>query len=724
MKRALVAVGLVALAIGVFGQVRNHEFLRYDDPIYVVENPNLRESLGAESLWRAFREPYETNWIPLTWISLQADYALYGAEPAGYLLTNVALHAASAVLLFLALARMTGATWRPAFVAAVFAVHPLHVESVAWVSERKDSLSGLFFMLALLAYARYAEGPRLARHLTVLFAFLLGLLAKPMLVTLPGVLLLLDYWPLGRLRDERGSAWPDPGRVRIALLEKLPLFVLAAAASVVTFVVQSEAGAMEHGDALPFGVRLPNASIAAVAYLQDTLWPVGLAVFYPHPGDATSLGLAAVATALLLAITGAAAYAAPRRPYLLVGWLWYLGMLLPVIGLVQVGMQARADRYMYLPLVGLCIAAAWGASDLARGPRARAALALAATGIVLACAGVAWRQVAFWRDTETLYRRATSVTRDNFLAHHGLGSELLARGASAAALAHFREAVRVKPRWPGAHIGLADALLAEGQYEAAILAYERGLRVGPRHTRGHIQLARALAGAGRSREAIGRARHALTLAEGRERAEAHAVLGAALMEAGDLDTALQELESAQELDPELAEAHAQCGLVLLRLQRPAEAERALRRAIELGLAIPDLYAGLGDAAHQQGHSADALHHYRTALDLDPSLVHAANNLAWALATTSDPTLRDPEEAVRLARGVAEATDFSEPRVLDTLAHAYAAANRPVEAARTAGRAAEIAEAGGQPALASQLRERAAAYRRRAARAVEPGSEGP
>jgi tetratricopeptide (TPR) repeat protein len=337
---------------------------------------------------------------------------------------------------------------------------------------------------------------------------------------------------------------------------------------------------------------------------------------------------------------------------------------------------------------------------------------------------VAWRQVAFWSDTETLYRRATSVTRDNFLAHHGLGRALLARGASAAALAHFREAVRIKPRWPGAHIGLADALTAEGQYEAAILAYERGLRAGPRHTRGHIQLARALAVAGRPREAIGRARHALTLTGGRERAEAHAVLGAALMETGDLATALQELERAQELDPLLAEAHAHRGLLLLRLQRPAEAEVALRRAIELGLANPNLYAGLGDAAHQQGHSADALRHYRTALDLDSSLVHAANNLAWALATTSDPNLRDPEQAVRLARSVAEATEFSDPRVLDTLAHAYAAADRPDEAARTADRAAEIAEARGHPALASGIRERAAAYRRRAAHVAEQGSEEP
>jgi tetratricopeptide (TPR) repeat protein len=592
------------------------------------------------------------------------------------------------------------------------------------VSERKDTLSGLFFMLTLLAYARYAEAPRLGRQLTVAVGFALGLLAKPMLVTLPGVLLLLDYWPLGRLRGGRQSAWPDPGRLRAALLEKLPLLALAAASSVVTYVVQSEAGAMEHGDALPLGVRLPNASLAAVAYLRDALWPAGLAVFYPHPGDATSVGLAVAAAALLLTVTAAAVYAAPRRPYLLVGWLWYLGMLLPVIGLVQVGMQARADRYMYLPLVGLCIAVVWGASDVARGPRARAALAVAATAAVLVSAGVAWRQVGFWRDTETLYRRAASVTRDNFLAHHGLGSELLARGASAEALPHFREAVRIKPRWPGGHIGLADALLAEGRYEAAILAYERGLREGPRHARGHIQLARALAGAGRAREAIGRARHALALAEGRERAEARAVLGAAWSEAGDLDAALRELQRAQELDPELAEAPAQRGLVLLRAQRPAEAEQALRRALELGLDLPDLHAGLGDAALQQGRTAQALRHYRAALERDPSLVHAANNLAWALATSSDPALRDPVEAVRLAGLAAEATDFSDPQVLDTLARAYAAAERPGEAARSADRAADLARAAEQPALAAELRERAAAYRRRAAQAAQAGSAGP
>jgi tetratricopeptide (TPR) repeat protein len=711
LSRAIVSALLVALVLGVFLQVRHHEFVDYDDPIYVVDNPNLRDGITAASVWRAFREPYETNWIPLVWLSLTVDYGLYGLEPAGYLLTNVALHALSAVLLFLFLMRTTGALGASAFVAAVFAVHPLHVESVAWVSERKDALAGVFWMLAMLAYAAWVARRGALRYAALVLALAAGLLAKPMLVTLPFALLLLDYWPLGRLG--RGPV-PEARLVRRAVLEKLPLFALVAVVSTVTFLVQRELGAMQHGDALPLHERIANALISYVLYLRDAVWPRGLAVFYPHLQSRTPLGLAAACAALLLAIS--VAIWRSRRPYLVMGWLWYLGNLVPVLGLVQVGMQSRADRYMYVPLIGLSIAAAWGALELAGTSRLRRRVAagLGALGVA-ALSVTAWLQVGHWRDTESLYRHATLVTRDNFLAHHGLGGLLLRQGAIDEAAAHFREALRIKPRWPGAHFGVGDVHLARGEFEAAILAYERGLRYAPRNGRGNLQLTRALLSADRNSEAIGRARTAARLTGGRQRAELLGLLGVALARKGRMEEALAELDRALAIWPEYAEGHANRGLALLALGRGDEAQAAIDRALDLGHESPALYSALGDLNLARGASAEAVDHYRAALALAPDDLHAANNLAWTLATTDDPALRDPDEALRVAGAAAEATEGGDPGILDTLAAAYAAAGRYDEAAATARRAAELADRQGRPAFASELRARGLEYTRDGAR---------
>jgi tetratricopeptide (TPR) repeat protein len=464
---------------GVYFQVRAHDFVNFDDPIYITDNPHLRDGLSAAGIARDFGSVYHLNWHPLTSVSYRIDYELYGLDAPGYLFTNVILHALAAAILYLALARMTRAPGRSAFVAAVFALHPLHVESVAWASERKDVLSGAFFSLTLLAYARFAEAPS-SRRMGAVAAFLgLGLLSKSVLVTAPFVLVLIDYWPLGRIRREDGSALPDAVRLRTAIVEKWPLFALSAAASVATYVIQGSAGATDFGDALSFGIRATNAIHSYGAYLIDTAWPTGLAMFYPHPGADIPVAQVALAAVSLTAITAVAASGAARRPYLIAGWLWYLGMLVPMIGLVQVGQQARADRYMYLPLIGLALPVAWGACDLARGRWSRRVLGVAAAVVVLLLGVRSWDQVEIWRDSRTLFEHALAVTERNFKALVGLGDALQIDGLYAEALVQYSAAIELYPRWERAHRGRAGCLVRMGDLEAAAESYERALEIQP-----------------------------------------------------------------------------------------------------------------------------------------------------------------------------------------------------------------------------------------------------
>ena len=600
MRSALLAAVLVAATWTVFAQTLDHDFLEYDDDVYVTANPTLQEGPTPAAIWRAFREPYEANWIPLTWVSLQVDHALFGSDPAGYHATNLLLHGLAVLLLFAALRRMTRDDLPAAFTAAVFAVHPLHVESVAWIAERKDVLSGLAFAATLLAYARYVEAPSLARYAVVLTTCLAGLLAKPMLVTLPLVLWLLDFWPLRRVQW-RGAVPILPARV---LWEKLPLLALAVLAGVAALWAQQAAGTMDHGEALPLPVRLANAALSTAAYLRDALWPARLAVFYPHPGEGLSRGSAIVAALGLLALTLGALGVARTRPYLTVGWLWYLVMLLPVLGLVQVGVQARADRYTYLPLVGLAIAVAWSLRDAARTPaRRRAAVALGAAALV-AMTVVARAQTAHWRDTESLFRHTARVTRDNFLAHQWLGSLLLRSGDLDAAEMHFREALRSAPEWSKAQRGIADVHAERGDWSAAIRAYDRALRLTPRDATGHMRLARALAADGQTSEALGRARHAVALATGPTRAEAQLILGSILAQRGDLDGAVVAFDAALALTPDLAEAHVARGLALLQQGHLDEGDAALAAAARLGAPTHSLAEALAEISLRVGSRGD------------------------------------------------------------------------------------------------------------------------
>lgn len=504
-RRALGALALAALALAVFAPAAGYDFVSYDDWKFVRDNPFLREGLTLESVRRVFAESYFANWIPLTLLSYHVDAALFGIDPRAFHASNVGLHALATALLFLALVRLTGEARPSAWVAAVFAVHPLQVEPVAWISARKDVLSGACFAALLLAYAHYAGRPSPRRYAAVALALAAGLLSKPMLVTAPLLLLLLDAWPLGRLRA------PGGGLARGVLLEKLPLLALAAGVAAVTLVVQPVVGAQGH--ALP--VRVANALDSLGAYLGDFLWPRGLAAFYPHPGAELPTGRVLAAGAVVAGITLAVAVGARRRPALAVGWLWFLGMLVPVLGGVEVGLQARADRYLYLPSIGLALMAAWGGREVARrGPRARAAVAGLAIASLLVLCVASRRQLAHWRDGEALYRRAIAVTRANYVAHYGLAGLLAGRGDLDGAAQQLALAIEARPDWTLAYERWAALELHRGRPEQARRVYERLLALRPADAAIHFGLAGLVLRAGEGALAVHHYREAQRLRPG------------------------------------------------------------------------------------------------------------------------------------------------------------------------------------------------------------------
>jgi hypothetical protein len=472
-------------------------FLNYDDPLYVTANAEVQRGLTPTNIAWAFTTADTGTWHPLTWLSHMAVVTLAGLDPAAHHLANVALHVANAVLLLLVLERATGALAPSALAALLFAIHPLHVESVAWVAERKDVLSTFFGLLTLAAWLRYVHDPRRARYLLVTLAFAASLMAKPMLVTLPILLLLLDYWPLGRLSpaDVRGGVRST--RLGALLVEKLPLFGLAAAASVVAVLTQRQGDAVTAIETLPIGFRVGHALVSYARYLGQAGWPVDLAVFYPYPHRIAWTRVAG-ATILLALTTGGALWSARRVPFVLVGWLWFLVSLLPVIGLVQIGMQSTADRFTYVPLIGLGIAVAWTVAAIAAATSLfwRLAVIGLVSGYVLVCTTVTARQLTYWKDDVALYRHALAVTTDNFIAHNNLGLALVSGTADhrAEAAVHFAAALQLRPAYPEAHNNLGGVLYMEGRRAEAIEHFAEALRLRPDFTaaRDNLRIAESL----------------------------------------------------------------------------------------------------------------------------------------------------------------------------------------------------------------------------------------
>ena len=502
-----IALLIAAATLTAFAPSLTHGFLSYDDPGYVTKNPVVAEGLTLQGIRWALTTTAESHyWEPLAWMSHMADVSLFGMSPGGHHATSVVLHALNAALLFLALTSLTGARGRSALVAGLFALHPLHVESVAWIAERKDVLAGSFWIGAMWAYAAYARRPSAARYLGVAALFALGLMSKPMVVTLPVVLLLLDVWPLGRVPLQGGAgARAALGRV---FAEKVPLGGMGAACAAIA-VLAPPSGAVVPLEALGAGARLANAASSTMWYLKKTVWPSHLAVFYPYD-ETPSWGPAALAAALLVGITIVALAQLPRRPWIFVGWAWYLATLAPVIGFVQVGSQSRADRYTYLPLVGIFLAVVWLAAEAAqrgRTPRhARIAVALA---VLLACAVVSVLQLRHWRSSTTLFTHALEVTTGNFVAHTALGTELAAQGHLDASSEHYRAALGIFPDYILAHFNLGQNLSAQGRLSEAAAEFQAALHAQPGYTQARVNLAYALNRLGRPGEAAAQCERAL-----------------------------------------------------------------------------------------------------------------------------------------------------------------------------------------------------------------------
>lgn len=501
----VVGAALTVITIAVFIQVRTFDFLFYDDYSYVTANPRVNTGLSLKNFVWAFTSIHAYNWHPLTWLSLMLDCQLFGPDPYWLHMTNLLLHTANVVLLFIVLFRMSRAIWPSAFVAAAFAIHPLHIQSVAWVAERKDVLSTLFWLVTMLFYVRYAERPSAGRYILAIFAFALGLMAKPMLVTLPVVLLLLDYWPL-----KRAYSLPK------LLFGKLPFAFLAVVSGVITFVVQSQSGAVRDIAKFPFDIRIINAIISYVKYVLKMFWPVNLSVFYPHPGRSLHFSDAVIPVVLLVAVTALAIRFARTRGYLLVGWFWYICTLVPVIGVIQVGEQAMADRYTYIPLIGLFIIIAWGLPELlAQYAFREAILAIAAAVVLSAMAVSTCMQLGYWQNSVTIFERAVEVNPNDRFAQANLGVAFMRKNAFDDAIVHFEKALQIDPCDAKTHVNIGFAYFGrDKKVDLAIVHFEKAVEIDPCDIPAHLDLANALRKQGKTERAIEQCDEVLRIAPG------------------------------------------------------------------------------------------------------------------------------------------------------------------------------------------------------------------
>jgi tetratricopeptide (TPR) repeat protein len=697
-QTAGVCLGLLLAVWFVFGPTRHHGFVNIDDDLYVYHNRLIKAGLTSAGIGWFFTHAYVDFWAPLTAISQMADCQFYGLSPEGHHLTNILLFAATVLLLFEVLRRLTGSLWPSAFVAAAWAGHPMRAESVAWITERKDLLSGLWFVLTLAAYARYVRRPRSwIRYLAVPVLFALGLMCKPASVTLPFGLLLLDYWPLRRLPSAAG--WTP------LVKEKIPLFGLAAASCGVTLT--TAAATLVLWQQLPLSRRLGNAALSWVIYLRQTVYPASLAAFYPYPAHPAPGWESAAAWALLALMTAGAFAWRRTQPWLIVGWCWYLVMLLPTIGIVQSGEQAQADRFTYLPQIGLLVAITWTLRRACARWRVPRFLTSAAAALVLIALLLGGRlQAAYWRDSATLWRHTLACTGDNSFAQNNLGVALREQGDRDEAAAHFRAAVAIQPANAQAQYNLGNSLFQAGHADEAIACYGHALAHDPAYFDALNNLGIALASQGRTAEAAATYRRALTLQP--ESVEVHGNLARALLDSGATTEALAEFAAAVNIEPDRADSYANLGSALLRANRPAAAAAAYQKALDLKGDNETARSGLGSAFFLQGRLADAITNWRAVLALQPDKLSTLNNLAWVLAT-GPAELRNGEEAVRLAQRASALRGATNPVVLRTLAAAYAEAGRFGEARATAAAALKLAAERSNPALVREIEQQQVRY---------------
>lgn len=628
-REIAVCLVIVVAVLWVYRQVGQFEFVRFDDTDYITENPYVRTGLRLENLRWAIFSAHSANWHPVTWFSHMIDCQLFGLDPGAHHLVNLFFHAVNALLVYVVFTCMTGCPWKTGFVALAFAVHPLHVESVAWVAERKDLLCAFFWMLTLWAYLSYVEQPGPGRYSTMILLFILGLMSKPMIVTLPFVLLLLDFWPLKRFETARRN-----GGLRALfglVAEKAPLLLLTAGASLVTLHVQNRAGAVGSVETFPVGARISNALVAYKTYLVKMAWPADLACLYPFVGsvEISQVILAAVA---LVFLTGLAVVAARHHAYFTVGWFWYLGTLVPVIGLVQIGLQARADRYTYLPMIGVWIILAWGGERiLDRMRRCRTVAAViagaAVAGLLIAWAVTARMQVGYWKDSGSLFGRALAVTAGNYAAHNNLGLALAEKGETRAAMEQYREALRIMPGFAKAHNNLALLYEEQGRLDQAAHHYARALALDPRLAGAHYNFGRILQQRGEAARAMQHYTAAVEIDD--DLAAAHFNLGNILAEQGRLEAATDRFEKALKANPGHTGALHHLGNVLLARGRVRSAADRFLAVLQHDPDNADAHNNLGIAMIRLGKLERGIFHLKRALRLNPGNREIRHNLEKA-----------------------------------------------------------------------------------------------
>jgi protein O-mannosyl-transferase len=623
LSSTLVCLCLTAITVAAFWGVQKCEFVNYDDEDYVFGNSHIQHGFTNESIRWAFTEGHASNWHPITWLSHMLDYKLFGLDSGKHHVVNLLIHLLNVLLLFWILKDTTGAIWKSAVAACLFAIHPLRVESVAWVAERKDVLSAMFWMLTTLAYVRYSRRPGAVRYFLVLVLFVWGLMSKAMLVTLPFVLLLMDYWPLDRLQenaqtsraksqaDQKGSKKSSPVHL---LREKIPLFLLAAVASVITYIVQQKGGATEYR--LPLDTRVANAAISYLAYIKKMVWPNGLAPFYPHPEDAISFEFAIAASILLLIVSILAIRFGRKYKYLPVGWFWYLGTLVPVIGIIQVGGQAYADRYTYIPMTGLFIAVVWLVPQLVSNwKHKKEVLCFLSFIVVLGLSICTYIQQQYWRDTITLFEHALSVTENNYVAHYVIADPLRTKGRLKEAVDHYSQSLRIQPngRYRALN-GMGLALIDLGEFDEAIKNLKMALNIKPDSYEVHTNLGIALSKKGRFDEAIAEFREALRHSD---TPRLHSNFAYALQQKGEKDAAIEEYNKALAAAPSDELVHYAVGILLAGQGKNDQAAEHFRTILRLKPDFAEAHNSLGDILAQEGKFDLAAREYEQALTSQP-----------------------------------------------------------------------------------------------------------
>ena len=691
---------LAAVTLALFAPVRNFGFVNFDDDVFVFANDMVRRGFTWEGVNWAFLSADIDYWRPLSWLSHMIDVELFGLRAGGHHFTSVLIHAANAVLLFLALRRLTRLLFPSLLVAALFAWHPLHVESVAWIAERKDVLCAFFWFLGLWCYAGYAEVPGRKRFAAVAACLALGLMSKPMILTFPFLLLLLDVWPLRRA--EFTGDWREfARRFRPLVLEKLSLFALVALAAAATYIAQRNVGAMMSEESHPLAARLANVAVAYARYLGMAFWPVDLAILYPMPRGWPAWQVAG-ALGLLAGISWFVVRRLAREPWLAVGWFWFVGTLVPVIGLVQVGNQSIADRYTYVPLVGLFVALvgsleAWRAARPGSS-RGLACVTFLALGL---CVIGTHRQLPHWRDGIAIFEQAVRVTRDNYIALTNLGNNLARAGQNQRAIGLYQESLRIRPDSVETHYNLASSLAETGQGAVAEKHYREALRLQPRHAKSHNNLANLLSDSGRVPEAMKHYEESLRLQPGN--LEARFNYGITLADAGQPTEAIAQFEAAVKRRPDFTRARLQLVSMLAAAGKSSE---AMAHNVELLRHDPESsegHANQGSFASARGDWGTAVQHWQQAVRLKPEFLPVVHQLAWTRATHPSPAVRNPKSALELAGHFARLAGAQNPEALDLLAVAYAANGAFQPAAQHAERA--LAVAGTNAALAAVLRAR-------------------